>query len=32
MPPQNGTKFLFEGEFAVVLLLISDVANHRGEV
>jgi len=32
MPPQNGTKFLLEGEFAMVLLLISDVANHRGEV
>lgn len=32
MPPQNGTKFLLEGEFAVVIFLVSNIASHRVDV
>ena len=32
MPPENGAKFLLEGEFAMMLLLISNIANDRIEV
>ena len=28
MAPQKGAEFLIEAEFAMVLLLISDIANH----
>ena len=32
MTPQNGAKFRFEGEFAMMLLLIPDVADNRLEI
>jgi len=32
MPPQNGTKFLLEAEFTMVLLLVPNIASHRVNV